>query len=177
MRVANDNRRVGGAAVFQPSTLAVFLPVLAIAAGYGLFWAALWVSGRSHGTIAHLCVAVLVIATPMLAAHALLRALTLRVRVMPRAVLVHRGFPSGAEIALAYSDIASVHAMRGKTARFTGSGALVIDLIDRARITIGDLVGAERAAETICLALGERRRSMHQPAPNPGAEPYTAIRG
>ena len=72
-----------GHCVWKASALALFLPGLVVAAGYGAFLLALVLSGKGEGALARVCLLVLVIVVPLLLAHAGLRLSTTQLTLHP----------------------------------------------------------------------------------------------
>lgn len=176
MQGRNDNATAGGE--FLPSRLALFLPMAMIAAGYGILLAALALSGRSGSTAFRFCAAVLALGVPFLFAHALLRQLTIRVRLLPHAVFVHRGFPSLDAVEIPYERILAQRIVRGFGGRLTGAGTLILEIDRGSRLAICDLADPETARDCIAVHVhGTRRRTRDEsPALQPG-QPAAATTG
>lgn len=150
MQGQNDNVSVGGE--YLPSRFALFLPIAVIGAGYGALLAALTLAGRSDTTAFRFCVAVLALCLPFLLAHALLRALTVRVRLLPHAAFVHRGFPSIDAIEIPYDGISRLRIVRGIGGRLTGGGTLLIDAVG-GRAAVCDLADPETVRNAIAARM------------------------
>lgn len=146
----NDNASVGGE--YRPSRFALFLPTAVIGAGYGTLLTALALGGRSDTTAFRFCVAVLALCLPFLFAHALLRALTIRVRLLPHAAFVHRGFPSIGAVEIPYDGISRLRIVRGFGGRLTGGGTLLIDA-GGGRVAVCDLADPEAARDAIAARM------------------------
>lgn len=148
MRAQNDNADIGGG-LFAPSTIALFLPVALIVAGYGVFLAALILAGMGDGAVARLCMVVLALASPFLIAHAALRRITTRLEIFSHAVHLQPGFPKKEQFVVPYALIRSVRVRRGFGGWLTGSGTVALELTNGARIAACDLSAPDRAREAI----------------------------
>lgn len=162
MRGVNDNPQPGYGGPFLPSALSLFLPSLVILSGYGLALAGLVVAGRGDGALARLCIVVLALGGPFLIAHATLRFFTIRVAVMPRALYMHRGFPSSEAQDIPYRLIDRVAVRRGLAGRISGGGALVVTLLGGRQIVVGDLKHPHQARAAIVRQMPDEAR----PAPD-----------
>ena len=149
MRGVNDNADLGTGGPFLPATVAVFLPSLIIICGYGMLFSALALAGRADGAIARLCIAVIALGGPFLLAHAALRRFTIRADLMPHAAYLHTGFPAGQPFEAPYGLIRRAEVRRGLVGRLTGSGTLVVELLDGRRIAVCDLARPDAAAAAI----------------------------
>ncbi len=138
MRGDNDNPAAGGE-VFRPSPVALLLPVAVIAAGYLALFAWLYLSDRSAGAIARLCLVVLSLGVPFLVAHALLRVATIRVQLLPHAILAHTGFPRGRAHEIPYGMMRGLVVRRSLAGRMLGGGTLTILMADGVKLAIPDL--------------------------------------
>ena len=118
------------------SRLSLFLPTLVIAAGYGAVWLWLQASGQGTSALARLCLAVLLVGVPLLAAHAALRLATFSLKVMVHAVHLQQGFPSAGSAEIPWSAIRALEVRRGFGGWLTGAGTLVFHL------TTGDRLAA-----------------------------------
>lgn len=148
MRGDNDNPAVGGE-VFRPSLVALLLPVAVIAAGYIALFLWLYFSDRSAGAIARLCLVVLSLGVPFLVAHAVLRAATIRIQLLPHAILAHTGFPRGRAHEIPYGMVRRLAVRRGLAGRTLGGGTLTILLPDGVELAIPDLRDPDAAALAI----------------------------
>lgn len=162
MRGVNDNADLDTGGPFLPATVAVFLPSLIIICGYGMLLAALALAGRADGAIARLCIAVVALGGPFLLAHAALRRFTTRVDLMPHAAYLHTGFPAGQPFEIPYRLIRRACVKRGFAGRLTGSGTLVVELLDGRRIAVCDLARPDAAAASIARLVA---REIQDPSP------------
>ncbi|RST88057.1 PH domain-containing protein [Aquibium carbonis] len=154
MRGDNDNPDVGSGGPFLPCAAALFLPMVLITAGYAATLLTLWYVGLGDGTLARLCILVLALAVPFLAAHALLRRFTIRIDVFPHAVYVHTGFPRRAPIEIPYALIGRLTLERGPVGRLTGSGTLVFEVAGGMRIEAADIARPSEALRAIGRLVG-----------------------
>ncbi|MFZ1682360.1 MAG: PH domain-containing protein, partial [Rhizobiaceae bacterium] len=135
----NDNRSPGGALRLRASPWALLLPTAVITTGYGLLLLLLFSRGLGDGAVARLCMVVLGFAAPFIAAHAVLRLITVEVRPMGHALVLRRGFPQAGAVEIPWDDIAKVSVRLGPGGRLTGSGTLVILRTDGRRFAVADL--------------------------------------
>jgi membrane protein YdbS with pleckstrin-like domain len=149
MRGDNDNPDVGAGGPFLPSAIALFLPMILIVGGYTATFLALWLFGLGDGTLARLCLLVLALGGPFMAAHAVLRRFTIRIDVMPHAVYVHTGFPRKAPVEIPYALIGRLTLKRGPIGRLTGSGTLIFDVAGGTRIETADIARPGEALRAI----------------------------
>lgn len=149
MRGENDNPDEGETLDFRASRLAVFLPTMVIAVGSGMLLALLVLSGRSDTAPAWICLAMLVLGVPLLTAHALLRLLTIRMRLLKHAIQVHRGFPQSRSAEIPYALIRGIRIRQRPAIRSLESGTLVLTLVDGTEIPVPDLFEADEAKRAI----------------------------
>lgn len=149
MRGDNDNPEEGEATDFRASRLAIFLPTLVIASGSAALLALMWLSGEWGTLPAWLCLAVLIIAVPLVAVHALLRSLTTRVRLLKDAVRIHRGFPSSGGIDIPYVLIRNTRITQRPAIRPGRCGTLLFTLVDGTEIRVADLSDADGANRAV----------------------------
>lgn len=147
MRGENDNPDQGEALEFGASRLAVFLPFLTVALGCGALLAGLAFSGNSGTAPAWLCVAALVLSLPLLAAHAVLRLLTVRVRALERSVQIRSGFPQARGGYIPYALIRDVSVSR--RSRLHSGGSLTLTLVDGTEVFVPDVSKADEAKRAI----------------------------
>jgi membrane protein YdbS with pleckstrin-like domain len=149
MRAENDNPEEGETLDFRASRLAVFLPTMVIAMGSAVLLTLLVLSGRSDTAPAWLCLAILVLGVPMLTAHALLRLLTIRMRLLKHAVQIHRGFPRSRSAEIPYALIRGIRIGQRPAIRSHESGTLVLTLVEGTEIPVPDLFQADEAKRAI----------------------------
>lgn len=113
-------------AVWRASPLALFLPALVVAAGYGALWIWLSMNGRGEGALARVCLMVLVIVVPSLLAYAGLRFSTTRLTLRGAHLEAHPGFPARDPVIMTYAGVAGLSLRRGLSGWITGAGSLVI---------------------------------------------------
>jgi len=116
-----------GHCVWKASALALFLPGLVVAAGYGAFLLALVLSGKGEGALARVCLLVLVIVVPLLLAHAGLRLSTTQLTLHPARLEAHPGFPARDPEVISYAAVTGLSLRRGLSGWITGAGSLVIE--------------------------------------------------
>lgn len=160
MRGDNDNPDVGAGGSFLPSGRAIFLPTIVIVAGYAAVLLSLWLLGRGEGALARLCLVVLAVGGPFLAAHAVLRRFTIRVDVMPHAVYVHSGFPRSAPDEIPYLLIRRLTLTRGPVDRLAGSGTLVFEIAGGTRIAAAHLARPGEALRAVGRLIDEASRIL-----------------
>ena len=166
MRGANDNPDNAGAPVFVASWLALSIPMIVVAVGYGAMLVWLAFTGQSGTSLARICRLALTFGVPVLAGHALLRMATIRVRPKKNAVSVHAGFPRSRAIEVPYGLIEEVSARRGPLGRLVSSGTLVLTLVDGGRLSVSDLADPSRVAQAVRDA---RENSRNGSAPSDSA--------
>lgn len=165
MRGANDNADDAGGGPFLASARALLLPVAVAALAYGLPLAGLMAAGKGDGAVARLCMAALGLALPFLVAHAVLRRATVRVDVLPHALIVHPGFPSMRQHVVPYPAVRSVEVLRGLGGRLSGTATLVVTLAGGRRLSAVGLADAEAARDSVLARLAP---------PEPAEAPDTA---
>lgn len=131
--------------VWRASPLALFLPALVVATGYGALLVALVLLGRGEGPLARICVLVITIVVPLLLAYAGLRFSTTRMTLRPAHLEVHPGFPARDPVLIAYPAITRVALRRGLSGWITGAGSLVIERDDGAPVIVSGLSGPDAA--------------------------------
>lgn len=177
MRGDNDNPEQGETQDFRASRLAVFLPTLVIALGSVALLVLLGLSGQWGTVPAWLCLAMLAI-VPVLAVHALLRALTIRVRLLEDAARIHRGFPSSRSVDIPYALIKGMRVTQRPAIRPRQGGTLVFMLVDGTEIMVPDLFDADRAMRVVRGLAEENLRAAAMPARPAGRrDEETAIVG
>lgn len=178
MRGDNDNPEEGAAPDFRASWLAVFLPTLVIALGSGALLVLLGLSGEWRTLPAWLCLAMLMVAVPVIAVHALLRVLTTRVRLLKDRARIHSGFPSSSGIDIPYELIKGTRVTERPAIRPRQSGTLVFLLMDGTEISVPDLFEADHANRAIRRLAEENLASAAMPMRHAGRrDEETAIVG
>ena len=160
MRGANDNAETAGGGPFTASSRGLALPVIVVAALYGLPLAGLLAAGQGDGALARLCILALCLSVPFLIAYAVLRRVTARVDVMPHTLLLHPGFPRTGQFVVPYSVIRGVRIRRGLGGRLSGTSTLVVDLAGGSPFEVADLAEADAARASILSRL-----ELRKPAP------------
>ncbi|MGJ8571336.1 MAG: hypothetical protein ACSHXI_11625 [Hoeflea sp.] len=107
--------------------MALFLPSLVVATGYGALLLTLVLSGRGDGALARICLMVLVIVVPLLLAYAGLRLSTTRLTLYAAHLEAHPGFPARDPVMINYPTVSGVSVRRGLSGWITGAGSLVIE--------------------------------------------------
>lgn len=156
VRGHNDNSDPG-AGPFTASTAAIFLPTTVVFVGYVAAFVVLLLAGKADGALARLCVAVILVAVPLLGFHALLRRLTIRIAILPRALQVHAGFPRLGAIEVPLGAIVRVLVLRGPVGRLTDAGSVVIETVDGGRITVNDIALPSEVVAAITRVMGGGR--------------------
>ncbi len=154
----NDNANPVGLAAFTPSTLALFLPTIVIAALYGGALLLLMHTGQLETALARLLILLVTLGVPLIAAHAFLRFVTIRLQPMVHAVFLNRGFPAAQSAEIPYERIASMEIKRGLIGMLTGSGSLILVLHDGKRLTAAALKDAAGARDAIAAQKKERAK-------------------
>ena len=113
--------------VWRASALALFLPALVVAVGYGALLAALVFNGRGEGALARICLMVVVIVVPLLLAYAGLRLSTTQLTLHAGFLEAHPGFPARDPVMISYADVSGFSLRRGLSGWITGAGTLVIE--------------------------------------------------
>lgn len=132
-------------AVWRASPLALFLPALVIAAGYGALWIWLSVNGRGEGALARVCLVVLAIVVPSLLAYAGLRLSTMGLTLRGAHLEAHPGFPARDPVIMTYAGVAGLSLRRGLSGWITGAGSLVIERDNGAPLFISGLKSPDAA--------------------------------
>lgn len=132
-------------AVWRASPLALCLPGLVIAAGYGALWIWLSVNGRGEGALARVCLMVLVIVVPSLLAYAGLRLSTMRLTLRGAHLEAHPGFPARDPVILTYAGVTGLSLRRGLSGWITGAGSLVIERDSGPPVVISGLKNPDAA--------------------------------
>ena len=173
----NDNRSPGGILRLRASPWALLLPTAVITAGYGLLLLILSWRGLGDSAVARLCMVVLGFAVPFIAAHAVLRLITVEVRPMGHALVVRRGFPQAGAVEVPWDDISRVSVRRGPGGRLTGSGTLVIARTDGRRIAVADIDAPLAAAAHVRRWAGEAVQGGGTGAANAADAEQTRLAG
>ncbi len=132
-------------AVWRGSVLALLLPGLVIAAGYGALWIWLFVNDRGGGALARVCLMVLVLVVPSLLAYAGLRLSTMRLTLRGAHLEAHPGFPARDPVIMAYAAVTGLSLRRGLSGWITGAGSLVIERDNGAPVVISGLKSPDAA--------------------------------
>lgn len=132
-------------AVWQASALAVFLPSLVVASGYGALLLALVLGGRGDGALARICLMVVVIVVPLLLAYAGLRLSTTRLTLHAAHLEAHPGFPARDPVMISYPTVSGLSLRRGLSGWITGAGSLVIERGNGVPVTIPGLSNPDAA--------------------------------
>ncbi len=133
----NDNLAATEGDVFLPSKATLFLPVLVVAAGYAILLTWLWSAGNIGSGIARLAIIVLAVGVPLLFIHALLRYVSIRVRLLDGFVQLNPGFPRRDAANIPYAHIDRIDL---KTTGLAGnSGTLIFRLTQGKKVAICDL--------------------------------------
>ncbi|MGE0500084.1 MAG: PH domain-containing protein [Rhizobiaceae bacterium] len=148
MRGDNDNPD-GVRQVFGPSLPALLLPSAVIGAGYLLLFVWMAMGERAEGPIGRLCLVVLSVGVPFLIAHAVLRAVTIRLSVLPHALVLQPGFPRAGAVEASYAEIVGVAVKRAPFGRLISGGTLSVALADGTTLAIADLADPDAASAAI----------------------------
>ncbi|WP_152599724.1 hypothetical protein [Hoeflea sp. BAL378] len=144
---------------WRASALALFLPTVVVAVGYGGLWLSLYMAGRGEGAIARVCLVVLVIGVPCLLAYAGLRLSTTRLALRGAHLEAHPGFPVRDPVVVAYSAVTGLALRRGLSGWITGAGSLVIERDREAPLVVPGLANPDSALAAVSerlAALGTR---------------------
>ncbi|AKH99456.1 hypothetical protein IMCC20628_00732 [Hoeflea sp. IMCC20628] len=144
---------------WRANAIALFLPGLAVAAGYGGLWLVLYLDGRGAGALARVSLMVLVIGVPLLLAHAGLRLSTTRLTLRGTHLEAHPGFPSRDPVIVAYPAVTRLSLRRGLSGWITGAGSLVIERENGAPVIIPGLSHPDAAL----AELSAHRASFSKP--------------
>jgi len=144
---------------WRANAIALFLPGLAVAVGYGGLWLVLYLNGRGAGPLARISLMVLVIGVPLLLAHAGLRLSTTRLTLRGAHLEAHPGFPSRDPVIVAYPAVTGLSLRRGLSGWITGAGSLVIERENGAPVIIPGLSHPEDAL----AELSAHRASFSKP--------------
>lgn len=117
----------------------VFLPAVIVAALYGIAWLGLDAAGRTGGALGRLVFLVLLMAPPLLVAHAFLRFYSAGVTVTRKYILVARGWPHYTAERIPLAEVESVTERRSLMSRLLGAGSLHIRLWDGRDVDARDL--------------------------------------
>lgn len=131
--------------IWKASPLALFLPGLVVAAGYGALLLALFFSGKGEGALARVCLLVLVIVVPLLFAHAGLRLSTTRLTLHAARLEAHPGFPARDPEIIPYAAVTGVSLRRGLSGWITGAGSLVIERDNGMPVVVSGLSNPDAA--------------------------------
>lgn len=132
-------------AVWQASAMALFLPGLVVAGGYGALLAALIFGGSGEGALARVCLMVLVIVVPLLLAYAGLRLATTRLTLYAGHLEAHPGFPARDPVMVSYREVSGMLIRRGLSGWITGAGTLVIAQNNGAPVIVSGLSDPDAA--------------------------------
>ena len=145
---------------WRASALALFLPGLVVAGGYGVLWLYLHLDGRGEGPLARVCLLVLVIGVPCLLAYAGLRLSTTGLALRGAHLEAHPGFPARDPVSVAYAAVTGVSLKRGLSGWLTGAGSLVIERENAPPVVVAGLADPEGARADLSArlaGLGVRR--------------------
>lgn len=134
---------------WRASAVALFLPGLIIAAGYGLLYFGLSASGRGGGVLARISLIVLLVGVPLILAHAGLRLSTISLVLKGAHLEAHPGIPAGDPVQVAYRDIRAVSVKRGLSGRLTGAGSLVISTARKKPVVLSGLQDPDSALASV----------------------------
>tara|TARA_R110002020_G_scaffold35195_4_gene106318 strand:+ start:4066 stop:4581 length:516 start_codon:yes stop_codon:yes gene_type:complete len=134
---------------WRASALALFLPTVVVAAGYGGLWLALSLAGRGNGAFARVCLMVLVIGVPCLLAYAGLRLSTTRLALRGAHLEAHPGFPVRDPVIVAYAAVSGLSLRRGLSGWITGAGSLVIERDTQAPLVVPGLANPDAALAAV----------------------------
>lgn len=130
---------------WRASALALFLPSMVIAAGYAGALVVLTAIGRGDGTVARVCLLVLVIGVPLLLTYAGLRLSTTQLTLRGAHLEAHPGFPVRDPVTVTYSDVTHAALRRGLSGWITGAGSLVIERESGAPVVVSGLAHPDAA--------------------------------
>lgn len=150
--------------VWQASALALFLPALVVAAGYGALLIALVLGDRGNGPLARVCMIVVVIGVPLLLAYAGLRLSTTRLTLHAAYLEAHPGFPARDPVTIPYAAVSGLSVRGGLSGWITGAGSLVIDLENGPPVIVSGLSNPDAAL----AELSAYRDAVRSPAVNAG---------
>jgi hypothetical protein len=146
-------------AVWRASPLALFLPGLVVAAGYGALWISLYLNGRGEGALARVCLMVLIIVVPSLLAYAGLRLSTTRLTLRGAHLEAHPGFPARDPEIMTYTAVTRLSLRRGLSGWITGAGSLVIERDNGLPVVVSGL-----SSPDVALAdLSDRCEAFNKP--------------
>jgi hypothetical protein len=145
-------------AVWRASPLALLLPGLVVAAGYGALWIWLSANDRGDGPLARVCLMVLVIVVPSLLAYAGLRLATMRLTLRGAHLEAHPGFPARDPVVLTYAGVTGLSLRRGLSGWITGAGSLVIARETGAPVVISGLKNPDAALADLAARCGQFNR-------------------
>lgn len=127
----------------------LFLPSVLVALIYGLAWALLAISGQGNGALAKIMFLVLVVAPPVLLAHAFLRFKSVGIALTNRHVLVAKGWPRMEGQQFEIEDIAKIGFRSSAIGRQLGVGKITLRLTDGRNISVSDVADPN----AICTAI------------------------
>ena len=136
---------------FAVSKLSLFLPAFMVIVLYGALFGWFVATGRADTSLGRLSGLVLALGGPVLMAHAVLRALTVRVRPMGHTLYIHPGFPRFDAVEIPYGEIIDIDVLRGVGGHVARSGTLVFHLRTGRQIAACDLHYPEAARHTALL--------------------------
>ena len=125
--------------------MALFLPSLVVASGYGALLLTLVFSGRGDGALARICLMVVVIVVPLLLAYAGLRLSTTRLTLHVTHLEAHPGFPARDPVMISYSTVSGLSLRRGLSGWITGAGSLVIERDNGVPVIVPGLANPDAA--------------------------------
>lgn len=143
-----DPAAAGGSfrqSVWRASAIALLLPGIVVALGYGGLWLHLSQSGRGEENLARVSLLVLVIGVPCLMAYAGLRLSTLRLTARGAHMEVHTGFPARDPVIVAYPSVTRLGVKHGLSGWLTGAGSLIIERDNCAPLIVAGLCDADAA--------------------------------
>lgn len=155
----NENDKEGNGAAtdhFRPSVVALILPTVLIALGYGALWLWLYFSGREDTALARICMFVLLLGVPLLVAYCLLRFATLGIKIYNKHLRVHSGFPSRDPVDIPFAFVESAQIEYGLVGRLTGAGSIKINLSAGRPIAVAGLkdpIQVKSRIDEVCLKL------------------------
>lgn len=147
------------------SRLSLFLPSLVIAGGYGGLWLWLMAEGEGSSALARLCLAVVLVGVPLMAAQAALRLATFSMRVMVHGVHLQPGFPSARQADIPFSAIRSLDVKRGPGGWMTGAGTLVLHLSTGESLAARGIRDADVAKTLVEAAARARHQAIGEDRP------------
>lgn len=142
---AHTDAEASHQSAWQASAVALFLPALVVAAGYGALLFALVLADRENGPLARVCMIVLAIGVPLLLAHAGLRLSTTRLELHTAYLEAHPGFPARDPVTIPYAAVSRTTVRRGLSGWITGAGSLIIERENGLPVTVSGLSDPDAA--------------------------------